>query len=341
MGHPLPGTQGWDAAQGLPLWQVQAGEETLAGSIIAERGVSGMGEPQEKPKDGDSMPSPPRICSRETVHLAPLPSPSSHCAWWDPWPGYRAAAVGGEGSRGHSGWAREEVGGLVAASGWVLWGETSVLRAEKGAGEAGLGVCVGLAPAAWGAPVAAHPCSGSSKMPARIWHEPALCLRGGSQAATSPLCPQMGVLWGTGSPLLLGCSDIGVGHMGRDGATRGPQRCPVDPPAQPDGIFPSGPCSPLCLQSLGVLGDPLPPSLGAWRSEGQPGHCCMGCRGPHYLKILPAWLCPPLRSTFSLPAAAGSERTFLLRGAHPSAPCLPKDGAQAVRLYLFIFGRRA
>lgn len=283
-----------------------------------------------------------------TLHLlsgdcpsGPSSQPSLHCVQWDPWGGVGQQPWGEQGPMAIPGWARGEVGGLVAASGWVLWGEASVLRAEKGAGEAGLRVCVGLALAAWGAPVAARPCSGSSKTPARIWPEPASRPRGGSQPATSPLCPQMGVLWGTGSPLLLGCSGIGVGHMGRDGAAQGPQHCPDDPPTQPDGIFPSGPCSPLCLQGLGVLGDPVPPSFGAWRSEGQPGprHPMQQC--PRYPKILPAWLCPPLQSTFSLPAAAGSERTFLLRGARPAAPACPKMGhRQFAFIYLSSGGER-
>lgn len=111
----------------------------------------------------------------------------------EPMVGCGAAAGGGEqGAVAIPGWAWGEVGGLVAAGGWVLWGETSVqgLRKEQ----AKLGGCRGLVPATRGALMAARPCSGGSKTPAGIWPELASHRRGGSRAATSPLCPRTGVL---------------------------------------------------------------------------------------------------------------------------------------------------
>lgn len=80
-GRPLPGT--WGRAG------VQSGAPPTAGTsgradagwlrLCRERGIG-----DGKAKDGDQTPSPPCLHPGETIHVAPLPSPCPHCAWWDP-----------------------------------------------------------------------------------------------------------------------------------------------------------------------------------------------------------------------------------------------------------------
>lgn len=105
------------------------------------------------------------------------------------------------------------------------------------------------------------------------------------------------------------------------------------------GFFPSRPCCPRCLQDLGISGDTVPPSSGAWRSEEQLGFCCCEVLRS-LLSQKPA--CLPLPSAPKSPLAL-KEPFFSRReggeGGSPGTPHPPEDGVQAVHLYLFIFGR--
>lgn len=95
----------------------------------------------------------------------------------------------------------------------------------------------------------------------------------------------------------------------------------------------------LCLQGLGICGDTVPPSSGAWRSEKQLGCCCHELLRS-LLSQKPACLALPsapksplaLKEPFFSRREGGKE-------AHSVAPHPPEDGVQAVHLYLFIFGR--
>lgn len=160
------------------------------------------------------------------------------------------------------------MGGLLA--GWVgLWGGMFVqgLRKEW----VNLGGSVWLVLTGWGALMAVCPRVWDSKMPAGICPELAsLHSCGVAPGLPCPRSVPRWVSWGRGSPFLLGCSDTGIALQ--EGKEQ--PRVPGDCLAWPGGIFPSAPCCSLCLQGLGICGDTMPSSSGAWRSEEQLGCCC-------------------------------------------------------------------
>lgn len=145
----------------------------------------------------------------------------------------------------------------------------------------GLGGCVGLVLAAWGALMAACPCSRGSETPAGIRPEPAWRPRGGSRAATSPLCPQMGGRWGQGPRFPRGAM-MGIAPWGGKGQ--------LGVPSAALGTLLPGLARFFfgTLQSSLFIGSehpwgPCVPILGGSEERGAAGAiAAVECQGPHY-----------------------------------------------------------
>lgn len=149
MSVPLLSTQGRAEEQlrGPPVVLASGRGELNCLCLCRERGIGNARATTKSLDLGiECFPHPASALGRPSVwplFLAPVPTVhgGTHSGMWD-------SSCGEEWGAVVAGWALCEVGGLIAAGGWVLWGEMSVQRLRKEWVK--LGDCVGLVPAAQG-----------------------------------------------------------------------------------------------------------------------------------------------------------------------------------------------